>query len=70
MPRVPTAPPTSPATGLADALGITLEEFAGTTIESIENVLRKAEHLLVRHEEIEAYLAMGNEHIASREMRW
>ena len=63
MPSAP--PPTPPATGLADALGVTLEEFAGTMIEGLENVLRKAEQLLERHEEIESYLALGEEHLAS-----
>ena len=62
---VPVAPPVPPVRDLAAVLGVTLEEFAKSSVDGIENVMRRAEKLLETQEVIEAYIALGNEFLAS-----
>jgi len=61
----PVAAPVPEAQDLAALLGVTLEEFAKASVDGIENVMRKAERLLETQEVIEAYIALGNDYLAS-----
>ena len=58
-------PPVPQAVDLAAVLGVTLEEFASASVDGIENVMRKAEHLLETQEVFEAYITLGNDFLAS-----
>ena len=49
----------------AAVLGVTLEEFANASVDGIDNVMRKAERLLETQEVVEAYIALGNDFLAS-----
>ena len=59
------APPVPQERDLAAVLGVTLEEFAKASVDGIENVMRGAERLLETHEVVEAYIALGNDFLAS-----
>ena len=59
------APPVPQERDLAAVLGVTLEEFAKASVDGTENVMRKAERLLETQEVVDAYIALGNDYLAS-----
>ena len=61
----PVVPPVQQEEDLAAVLGVTLEEFANASVDGIENVMRRAERLLETQEVVEAYIALGNDFLAS-----
>ena len=62
---VPVAPSVPREEDLAAVLGVTLEEFAKASVDGIDNVMRRAERLLETQEVVEAYIALGNDFLAS-----
>ena len=53
----PVPPPAPPAADIAAVLGVTLQQFADASVDGIENILRRAEHLVETQEVLEAYIA-------------
>ena len=54
----PVPPPAPPAADIAEVLGVTLQQFADASVDGIEKIMRRAEHLVETQEMIEAYIAL------------